>query len=211
MPATKKGDAPDVVTMVPTLRRLQTNTIMVPIIGITPYIPHKWGEKAKTMMRAKQSGETMRGRRAPKEPDQEAVDASYWLPDAGAVIPIPRAYGEGGQFEIGDRRPAIPASAFKAAMVGACRFFDGLPMTRAKALFFVEGDGGEQLVPLDFEIVEAHEDTPRNADGTADLRYRCYVLPEWRATLKVNFIGNVIDTGSVVSLADASGRLGVGD
>jgi hypothetical protein len=170
------------------LKRLQDATITVDIQGLTPLIPHKWAEKSLEMMRQKQFGNTVRPARVPKNPEEEAHAATYWLDDG---------------------RPGMPAVAFKAAMVGACRNFEGLPMTQAKTLFFVEGEGVEQLVPVEGPL-SMREDTPRNANGTVDLRYRNAIFP-WRASIRVRFLASRIDATSVIALLDAAGRGGVGD
>ena len=99
------------------LQRLGEQTIDVPIVGATPLIIHKWSEKALNQMRIAQSG-NVKPPREPKNAEENAHAATYWIDVAETV-------------------PGIPSVSFKAAMVGACRFFDGLPMTTAKLLFFV--------------------------------------------------------------------------
>ena len=103
----------------------------------------------------------------------------------------------------------MPATAFKSALCGATRYFEGITMVAAKSLFFVEGQGPDQLVPIDGEL-ELWESTPRNQGGVVDLRYRNRVFP-WAATIVVRFLPSQVDAASVVALLDAGGRLGVGD
>jgi hypothetical protein len=170
------------------LQRLKDSTSTIRVVGRTPLIPHRWSEKALQMMRDKQYGDQVKARRQPKNPEEEAHQSCYWMADG---------------------RPAMPATAFKAAMVSACRFFEGIPMTKAKAVIFVEGEGLEQLVPIEGKPV-MREDTPRNATGVADLRYRMAIFP-WSTTLTVRYIASELDDGSVASLLDAAGRVGVGD
>jgi len=172
------------------LRRIEQASVTVDIEGKTPVIPHKWSEKAIRMMADKQSAApgALKNKRAPKDPEQEAHDSCYWL-----------APGQ----------PGMPATAFKAAMVGACRFFEGLTMTAAKLLFYVEGEGPDQLVAIKGDPI-MRTDTPRNATGVADLRYRYSFYP-WAATLTVRFLPSVITQDSVLSLLDAAGYGGVGD
>lgn len=179
--------AADPMPRVTALRRLEETIIPITVIGVTPVIPHRWSEKAIRMMQEKQSGATVRNRREPKDPDQEAHDSCYWL----------------------NGSPAIPATAFKAAMVGACRFFDGITMTQAKLLFYVEGEGAEQLVPLKGEA-QMRTDMPRNQTGVADIRYRYQIWP-WEATLMVHYLPSQTDEQSVLALLEAGGRGGVGD
>ena len=176
-----------------TLHRLEDNEISIPVLGLSPLIPHRWSEKAKTMMLDKQQaeGRTPRAKKAPKDPKAEAHAATYWLDDG---------------------TPGMPATAFKAAMVDACRFFDAVTMTDIRRMLYVVGtpnQNDELLVPI-FGELSFHEDTPRNATGVADLRYRNYIWP-WRTVLTVRFPPTVISAESILALVDAGGRSGVGD
>lgn len=170
------------------LRRLEEGIIKVPIVGLTPLIPHKWSEKSLRQMRDKQYGAKVRAAREPKNPEEEAEDSCYWLSPG---------------------KPGMPAVAFKAAIVDATRFFDGLTIVMSKQLFFVSGEGIEQLVAID-GVPVIFESTPRNASGTPDLRYRMKIFP-WSAILEISYLPQQIDPQSVVTLVDAAGRGGVGD
>lgn len=179
------------------LRRLEEQTLIATVEGATPVIPHRWSEKAIRMMAEKQSGASVKAKREPKDPEQEAHDSCYWIDmedeNGGGIV----------------TKAGIPATAFKAAMVGACRFFEGLTMTQAKLLFYVEGIGKDQLVPIEGKG-EMRTDTPRNATGVADLRYRYAFFP-WSAKLSIRFLPSVITYDSVLALLDGAGRGGVGD
>lgn len=180
------------------LRRIEDLILSARIVGVTPVIPHRWSEKSLRMMRDKQMSATgtARARKEPKNPEEEARDSCYWLDvraDDGSTV----------------TKGAMPATAFKAAMVGACRFYEGITMTQAKLLFYVEGEGPDQLVPIDGSH-EMREDTPRNASGVADLRYRTQFWP-WSAELRIHFLPSMIGPDSVFALLDAAGKGGVGD
>jgi len=170
------------------LVRLKDYVVTVRVKGIKPVIPHKWSEKAKAMMPGHPEGDTVKTKKGLRQPEEEAEACLYRLPD---------------------NRVGMPAAAFKAAIVGACRFFDAPSMAECKLLVFVEGEGPDELVAIDGEL-ELHEDTPRNASGTADLRYRYYVKG-WSATLRVRFVATSVTPSSIVTLIDAGGRGGVGD
>lgn len=170
------------------LTRIEDTTIVVPIIGLTPVIPHQWSEKAKRLMREKQFGQVVQKREA-KNPEEEAEAAMYRLED---------------------RRAGMPSTAFKAAMVAACRFFEGIPMTEGRLMIYVHGEGPQQLVPITGEEM-VREDMPRNATGVVDLRYRTAILSPWTADLTITYPKRLISEGSILALADASGRVGVGD
>lgn len=169
------------------LKRLEDVEMEITIQGLTPVIPHKWSEKAKRQM--------------PGHPDRDTHTKK------GAREP--EAEAEGCVYRLDDGRPGMPATAFKSAIVSACRFFEDLPMVQAKLLFHVVGQGPEQLVPIKGNPV-LHEDTPRNSSGTADLRYR-YYFEDWSAVLKIRFTAARISPESIMALVDAAGRVGVGD
>lgn len=171
-----------------TLTRIERQAITVTIAGVSPLIPHRWSEKAKGMMRDKQTGSKARAKKEAKDPAAEAEASLYRLPDG---------------------RPGMPATAFKAATVGAARLYDGITMTALKTALFIEGEGDEQLVPIEGDM-KLREDTPRNATGVADLRYRYQFYP-WTATLTVVYVPSMIDDTSVINLIDAGGNGGVGD
>lgn len=171
-----------------TLRRLVEKQASIEIVGITPYIPHRWSEKAKELMPGHPNKAQVRETKGPRQPVEEAESCVYRLPDG---------------------RPGIPATALKAAMVGACRLFEGLTMVEAKLKFHVVGEGPEQLVPLTGTPV-LREDTPRNSNGSADLRYRT-MFTDWRATVTISYLAGLLNDDSVVALLDAAGKGGVGD
>lgn len=175
--------------------RIVDNVIEVPIVGLTPLIPHKWSEKALRMMRDKQMSArgSTRPAREPKNAEEEAIASCYWLPDGS---------------------PGMPATAFKAAIVEAARYYSNkdLTMTLLRRVVFVEGEGQpDRLVRIDSpEDPILREDTPRNSGGVADLRYR-YMFDPWSALLKVRFMPSVLPPDSVYNLVDAAGRGGIGD
>lgn len=176
------------------LERITDKTITVPVVGLTPVIPHQWSVKAIRMMEDKQVGKTQQKREA-KDPEEEAENAMYRLPDG---------------------RPGIPATAFKGAMVAACRFFEGIPMTEGRLMLYIRGEGPEGLVALR-GTERVRRDMPRNATGVVDLRYRTALLAEdgdpesWRADITVVYPPRLISESSVLALLDAAGRVGIGD
>lgn len=170
------------------LERIGSATYVIPILGVTPLIMHAWSEKALNMMREKQAGNRSRKKLDPKVPEEEAEAATYRLPDG---------------------RAGMPATAFKSAVVGASRLFDGLTLVETKQLLFIEGEGVDQLVAIDGDSY-IREDTPRIGMGTTDLRYRpCF--PEWKAALKVTFVPQRIDLESILNLVNAAGLGGIGE
>lgn len=170
------------------LERIERRIVVLDIVGVSPLIPHNWSEKARRMMRQAQSGLDVKPAREPKVARDEAEASLYRLPDG---------------------RPGMPATAFKAAIVGAVRLFQGVTMVQAKSAVFVRGAGPDQLVAVEGEM-EMREDMPRNANGNVDLRYR-YAFWPWSAALEVEYLPSMMGEASVVALVDAAGGGGVGD
>lgn len=184
----QKGKTADVSTIA--LTRLHDAVLEVPIIGISPLIPHQWSEKSKRLMPGHPEAGDIKKTKEKRDPKAEAEACLYRL----------------------NGKLAFPATGFKAAMVGACRFFEKPTMKEGKLLFFVEGQGPEQLTLIDSDEKEKElrEDTPRNANGNCDLRYR-YALPKWSAVLRIRYVPERITQESIVALVDAAGRGGIGD
>ena len=170
-----------------TLTRLEDAIIEIPIIGVTPVIPHRWDEKARGMMPGHPGGDNVKKTKGKRDPVAEAESRLYLL----------------------DGDLALPAVAFKGAMVGACRFFDKPTMVEARQLFYIIGEGRYGYVRITGKK-ELREDLPRNTGGGADLRYR-YQITEWSAVLTISYMPLLITADSIVTLVDASGRGGVAD
>lgn len=182
MPPVKKP-ASDTVELV----ELKTSSVVVRVEGTSPLIVNRFSEKAKEMMLQAQM-QTTRVKKDAKDPHALYEASRYRLPDG---------------------RDGMPAAAFKAAMVGAARDFDGITMTSLKTAIFVEGEGAEQLVPI-LGTPEMREDAVRNASGVADLRYRAMYHP-WAVDLTIEFLPQRVSESSLLALLNAAGRGGVGE
>src|SRR5437016_5213814 len=103
------------------ISRLDEETIVVPIIGTSPLIVHRFSEKAKRQML-----DAMQGRKTPKtakDPQAEYEAAAYRFEDGG--------YG-------------FPVIGFKQATVSAARFYGkDVPMTALRQFIFFRGDLGK--------------------------------------------------------------------
>jgi hypothetical protein len=163
-------------------------TLRVPILGTSPLIVNRFSEKAKRQML-----DAMQGRKSPKEPKD---------PQAEYQASLYRMKGGDGF--------GFPTIAFKAATVGAARFYGQLTMTGLKQMLFFRGEVGEdgqQLCRLEGEP-RMREDTVRVGRGGSDLRYRGE-FPEWQTYVDVTFVKSALTPTSVLSLIDAGG-LGIG-
>lgn len=108
----------------------------------------------------------------------------------------------------------IPASAFRAAFISACRMV-GFKMTIAKLSLFVEADGydkvdGTPLVKITGEPERC--DLPvRNATGVMDIRVRP-VWMEWGAKIRVRFDEDQFKAQDVTNLLMRVGaQVGIGE
>lgn len=185
--ATKEAPAKDEQPTF-SLARLQRVVFEVPIRGTSPLIVNRWSEKAKEMMLQAQQTKA-RPKKDPKDPV---------------------ANFEASRYRFDDGRDGFPATAFKASIVHASRLFDGVTQVLVKQTVLVIGEGSQQLVPLEYGDITMREDTPRNASGVADLRYRAQYWP-WSAVLRVRTIDGQFDSESILSLVDAGGIGGVGE
>lgn len=174
------------------ISRIGTETLRVPILGTAPLIVHKFSEKAKRQML-----DAMQGRKTPKQskdPDADYESAFYRLDDGG--------YG-------------FPVIAFKAASVGACRFFGkSMPMTLARQCIFFDAEfskaDGQKLARI---VGEPHmrEDVVTVGMKGHDLRYRPE-FTEWSTSIDVTYVQSMLTRESVLSLIDAGGMgVGVGE
>lgn len=167
------------------LKRIELETIVVPIVGTSELIVHNWSEKSKRQMLEKQMKPGTRAKKEPKVPEEDYEATKYKTPEG---------------------KDAMVTTAFKRAMVDALRYFDGVSMVLGKTAFFVEGE----FVELEGES-RMREDMVRNETGVADIRYRAG-YPEWRTKLTITYAKTILTKESVISLVEAAGQTqGVGD
>lgn len=173
------------------VQELPSKTILVPLLGTTPLIMHRFTEKAKRQMLEKMQG--IKRTRETRDPSAEYEGSMHRLEAGG--------YG-------------FPSTGFKMATVSAARFYGSdVTMVALKQSMFFHGEpgvGGSTLTEIVGEP-EMREDVVRLNRNATDLRYRAQ-FREWSATLKVSYITTQLDEGSVLSLIDAGGLgVGIGD
>lgn len=170
----------DEVLELPELRVARVN---LELEGSSPLIVHRWSEKAKASMLAKQTKQATAGKAA-KDPQQDYEESIYYTEDG--------AYG-------------FPSVAYKAAMVRAGTYL-GHKMTFLRGAFHI---GGE-LVPLKGDP-EMREDMVRVGNGVADIRYRAQFWP-WSAVVPVDLNTAAISLEQLVGLAHMAGfAVGIGE
>lgn len=187
MVATSAGNAASIGIEI---QRLGTKLLLVPIIGTAPLIVHAWSAKAKQQMLDAQQGR--KEAKQHRDPQRDYEESIYYT-DSG--------YG-------------FPVLGFKAATVGAARFYGkSINMTQLRQFLLWEGvpskDRSQLLVPIE-GTPKMREDMVRVGMGT-DLRYRAE-FPEWSAVLMVRYVTATLSQGSVLSLIEAGGMgVGVGE
>ena len=172
------------------ISRIERETLVIPILGVTPLIVHRFSEKAKRQML-----DAMQGRKSPKE------------------LKNPEAEYEAAFYRLNDGRPGMIAGAFKDATVGGARFYHNVKMTEVKSfLWFLGelGNDGRMMVPIEGDPI-MREDVVRVGRGGTDLRYRPQ-FTSWKTTLTVTYPIASLTRESVLSLVDAGGMgCGVGE
>lgn len=172
-------------------------TAIFNIIGTAPFVQARFSAKAMQAMKSKMlAGSTAQGKKV-----REARDFEDDFRQAMHVAP------EGWV--------GIPASAFRQAMISACRLV-GFKMTLAKLSVFVEADGfdkvdGIPLIKLDAGKPEMLEMAVRNQTGVADIRVRP-MWREWGAKVRVRYDADQFTLADVTNLMARVGlQVGIGE
>ena len=174
------------------ISRIDAETLQVPIVGTSPLIVHKFSEKAKRQML-----DAMQGRKTPK------------------VAKDPEADYQSSFYRLDDDTYGFPVIAFKAATVGAARFYGkSVSMTALRQFIFMNGEfskaDGQKLARISGEP-HMREDIVRVGMGGSDLRYRGE-FSEWSSVIEVVYVRSMLTRESVLSLIDAGGMgVGVGE
>jgi hypothetical protein len=179
-----------------TIKAPSIATAAFKIVGTSPYIQLRFSQKAIETMMAKMAA----GSQANKKKAREARDFD--------------ADFEAAKHISTEGWPGIPASAFRNAMISACRLV-GFKMTLAKLSLFTEADGFDKvdLVPL-IKITgdaEKHIMHARNATGVCDLRVRAKFWP-WSADVRISYDADQFTATDVANLLQRVGQqVGIGE
>jgi hypothetical protein len=174
------------------------NYIQLKIVGTTIYCQNKFGAKALEQMRDQQTaGSTAqtKRKRASKNFEQLYEDAKHISTEGWC---------------------GIPSSAFRNALIDACRTV-GVVMTRAKLAVFIEQDGfdktsGDPLTRITKGEAYALELPVRNQTGVVDIRARPVWDPGWEAIVTMRFDADMISATDLVNLMLRVGlQVGIGE
>ena len=165
--------------------------------GISPYVQHKFSEKARRqMLDAQIDGTRAKGK---KKREPRDIEAEY-----KAAIHLTE-----------DGRTGIPANAFRNCMISACRLV-GVVMTRAKLSIFAvpdafDADDDTPLVYFTKGEPQLHESAVRLATGVASIAIRP-IWREWECDLVVSYDNDQFDINSVANLLARAGlQVGIGE
>lgn len=164
--------------------------------GTAPYVQNKFSEKSeRQMLDAQQATKaTSRKKRTPRDVDSDFRNAIHLTSDG--------KYG-------------IPASAFRSAMIDACRVA-GFEMTKAKMSTFVVADGidstdGTPLVYLIAEEPEVLKSHVRLQSGVASIAIRP-MWKEWACDVRIKWDGDQFSQTDIANLLERAGmQVGVGE
>jgi hypothetical protein len=186
----------------------QSNTIQIKppnlkvavfsILGTAPYVQARFSQKAMTQMIADQEA----GAQAKSKKKRDAKDFD--------------ALCEGAKHFSDEGWLGIPAPAFRASMISACRTIN-FKMTLAKLSVFVEADGfdkvdGTPLVKITSGKPHRVDHAVRNATGVIDIRPRPMWDPGWTADVRIRWDADQFSIEDVTNLLSRAGmQVGVGE
>lgn len=165
----------------------------IDIVGTAPLVQHRFWKKADIMQSQTEVKTGKRPKRSPRDFEADFQKSAHRLVDG--------SYG-------------IPASAFRNAMISACRLV-GFKMTIAKLTVWVKQDGFDlenyPLVRLTSGTPHRHDAYVRNDTGVVDIRSRA-MFDEWSASLRLVFDSDQFSATDVANLiARAGGQVGIGE
>ena len=171
-------------------------TAVYKIVGTTPLVMNKFSQKSREEMRNKQA----EGGQSAKKKTRTAKDF--------------KACYEGAFHKNSEGWIGMPAAAFRAAMISACRLVD-FKMTIAKMSLFIEADGidvdeGTPLVKIEGKP-RPLEMAVRNETGVVDIRVRP-IFEKWGAELRVRFDADRFNETDIANLLMRAGlQVGIGE
>ncbi len=165
------------------------------IKGTAPYVQHKFSQKAKAGMLATQmqTKATTRKQKAPRD-----IKADYL----------------GAQHLTASGKNGIPASAFRSALISACRVA-GFQMTKAKLSVFVVADDFDAEDGTPLVLIKGkhkmHQAAVRLETGVASIAVRPMWMA-WSTLLTVQWDGDQFSQTDVTNLLHRAGlQVGIGE
>lgn len=171
--------------------------IQLRIVGTSPLVQLKFGEKAKNQMIETQ----MAGSQSKKGKKREPKDFHQCFMEARHIST------EGWD--------GIHAAGFRNGLIDACRLV-GFHMTQAKLGIRIIQDGysvdATPLVRITKGEPKMHIQAVKNATGVADIRPRPMWVPGWEAILTIEFDADMFSATDVINLLARMGmQCGIGE
>jgi len=167
------------------------------IEGDSPYVQCKFSAKVMNEMRLTQEAGSVSKKGKKREPkDFEAL-----------YLQAMHESEEGWR--------GIPATAFRNALISACRVC-GFAMTRAKLSVFCMADGFDKndrtpMVKITKGKSKRHDQYVRNASGVCDIRAQAMWEAGWQAKVRIRFDADQFSLADVANLVHRAGmQVGVG-
>lgn len=157
---------------------IKLSTIVVGIIGRTPLLTNRFGEKARQKIEDKQQKKAKTAKEA-RNPDEEFQDACHMLTGGG--------YG-------------FPAVGIKKALVVAGGRFADEKMTHLRGVINIMAD----LVEIKGKPPTMRSDTVRLANGVTSIAYRPQFMP-WEMEIPVTFNASIIGEAQILNLFQIAG------
>ena len=203
------------------IRKMETVTAKIRIVGDSPLIVHAWSEKAKREMLDTQTGKNKTKKKPCKLPFDDFARALYWItPMPTETIKDPcngeqrevvteelfdKAVKEGAKF-------GFPANSFKMAGNSAAYRMNWVKNQMSlRGAYFISSEYGE-LAEIKGDVPMLREDTVRVGMGSSDLRYRP-IFENWHCDLNLTIDkGYGLTLDDIVNVINAGGTgVGIGE
>jgi hypothetical protein len=177
---------PDVKLKTIEIPEISLSRLVVTIVGQTPLITHRFGERARKAIEDKQQ-HAARMAKPPREPEADFQDALYALDED---------------------RYGFPASGIKKALVCAGGRFADETMTIIRGVVNIPGD----LLAIRAPAPTMRSDTVRVDGGrVASIAYRPQFWP-WEIDVPIVFNANLLSEAQLMNLVQLAGfSIGIGD
>jgi len=199
------------------IQNINKRWLSIPIVGDTPFSPHKLSAEARRQLDRTKKDKT-KIKKQVIDPQQEFARSLYWLDKNGDLMadgkdPLKHKFGFG-----------MKASAFKQGMMAAGRMVEGVKMTQLKPIFHVFGaeDTSKMFVKIkgipEIECEFGNElgvwvriGGQGPGTGTPDIRYRA-TFKKWSAVLYIQYNPDWISAEQLFNLANIAGFVaGIGE
>jgi hypothetical protein len=170
------------------IQALVMKSLDVDIIGVSPFLSHKFSDYAIKKMEDKQNKKTVE--KTARLPIEEEVEGCIHRRADGSV--------------------GYPVSAFKNGMREAAPYLEGVNMKLLGGVQVVSPDG-DSLVKIDYDKMEIQKDIGRIEKKTPNIVYRPRFVG-WRCKIRVIYNASQISAQQIVALVNLAGfNRGIGD